>query len=510
MRSFAQMLLVVIVVGMMAVGVGEANAADAVNYDTAWTFVYDGGKQSDGTVVNDKFFDLKSLPWGGYACVGSTIDSTGWGNLLLIKLDVSGKLEWKRFYRAAAGHSIITTEDNGFVIGGVRGVAPWILRTDSLGEIKWTNWLYDSIQNKSTPLRRSATINCVRETSRGTYICAAGDEYPNNGGYALKDYEATLVFDSTGKLVNWGEGGGQTGYLISGFCIEEVKDGRFMMCGNQALVYLDTNILGLWEKKYTIWLDEVGTVTNNIMRCKMVRDGTVMVAGQAYEGNCWTNYHSLYYDAWWTPITYAYGAPLSWDTAGIQGMDDVIYDFTQMVDGRLVFVGAHGGGVWTFVTDSTGKQILWQKETAIPYKTDVGTALKPMSVCATPDSGFTVVGYSICNDSNGQYNAFAAHFVEKQPVSIRSAPGDRNVAMSVKCVAQNGRALFTFNLERPSNLEMSVYNAQGRLVRQFNSEKLRPGLRSVSLDTKALGTGVYLYRISYGANVTSGLVNVNK
>jgi hypothetical protein len=57
------MVFVVMVVGMMAFGVGEANAADAVNYDTAWTFVYDGGVDSaSGRVYDDKFFDVKTLP----------------------------------------------------------------------------------------------------------------------------------------------------------------------------------------------------------------------------------------------------------------------------------------------------------------------------------------------------------------------------------------------------------------------------------------------------------------
>jgi hypothetical protein len=42
-----------------------AHAATTVNYDTAWTFVYDGGKDSaGGNVYNDKFFDAKVLPNG--------------------------------------------------------------------------------------------------------------------------------------------------------------------------------------------------------------------------------------------------------------------------------------------------------------------------------------------------------------------------------------------------------------------------------------------------------------
>ena len=66
-------------------------AADTVNYDTAWTFVYDGGKDSaTGRMYNDKFFDIKSLPNGVCVCIGSSA-YTG-SQSLMMKLDTSGKI----------------------------------------------------------------------------------------------------------------------------------------------------------------------------------------------------------------------------------------------------------------------------------------------------------------------------------------------------------------------------------------------------------------------------------
>ena len=120
-----------------------------------------------------------------------------------------------------------------------------------------------------------------------------------------------------------------------------------------------------------------------------------MVAGQAYEGHCWINYKSLHYDAWWSPISYAYGANHTWDTAGIKGQSDIIYDFTLLIDGRLVFTGDNGKGVWAIVADSTGKKFLWQGNSKLPGVDANGhvlTTLRPLSVCATSDSGFTIVG----------------------------------------------------------------------------------------------------------------------
>jgi hypothetical protein len=61
-----------------------------VNYDTAWTFVYDGGIYNENEPVPDVFHDVKPLSDGGYVCVGETRDSTGMRNVLLIKLDENG------------------------------------------------------------------------------------------------------------------------------------------------------------------------------------------------------------------------------------------------------------------------------------------------------------------------------------------------------------------------------------------------------------------------------------
>lgn len=147
-------------------------------------------------------------------------------------------------------------------------------------------------------------------------------------------------------------------------------------------------------------LDGVGSMVNNVSRAKMLRNGSLMVAGQAYEGNCWKKYQRLEYDAWWSPISYAYGLNETWDTAGVQGASDKILDFTQLENGNIVFVGKKAdytiGGIWAFVTDSTGKKILWERQFGIPYFHEDGRAPMPLSVCATSDNGFTVVGKYVC------------------------------------------------------------------------------------------------------------------
>ena len=86
-------------------------------------------------------------------------------------------------------------------------------------------------------------------------------------------------------------------------------------------------------------LTGVGSETNNISRAKVLRDNNLIVTCQAYEGNRWTTYKHLYYDAWWSSADYGSGSNRNWDTAGKQGADDYIRDFTQLDNGNLVFAG---------------------------------------------------------------------------------------------------------------------------------------------------------------------------
>jgi hypothetical protein len=220
-----------------------------VNYDTAWTFVYDGGKDSDGGVINDRFYDIKVLPDNnGYICVGGSRlpDSLSGGDMdrFLLKLDVNGKMIWKRYYRTGIKggclRSIVIARNGDYITGGTKYGEPWIAEIDTTGEIKWETWLWDTVALDETVLSRGAAINYLRQTSRGTIVCAAGDQYPYGSGNGLNDYAAFLEFDSLGSLTVYKEWEDITSYEIAGFSVEETKGGELMFGGNQAVFYLDT------------------------------------------------------------------------------------------------------------------------------------------------------------------------------------------------------------------------------------------------------------------------------
>jgi hypothetical protein len=277
------------------------------------------------------------------------------------------------------------------------------------------------------------------------------------------------------------------------------------MGGKQALFYLDTLGLKKFEIDYTFNLAGVGTETSNISRIHRLRDGTVMVAGQTYEDDCWTRYQSFYFDAWWTPLSAGGDASRRYMN-GVSGENEKVYDFTQLENGNIVFVGYGKGGIWSFVTDSTGKDILWEKNVLIPYKTSRGAGLEPLSVAATPDSGFTVVGRLLLTDSLGGQDAFAAHYVPKPvPVTIipASVPNLRHTNM-------NRNWVFTFDAQQASDAELRLYTVQGQLAGRFSQHMAREGRGEIRVDASQFKTGIYLWQLRVGTETAKGLVTLSE
>lgn len=479
-----------------------AEAVPAVNFDTAWTYVYDGGKLHDSSAIDDLFSDVAVMADGSCYFVGSTKDSANWRWGMLVKLDANGKKLWlKRFARSGSAQSIVIARNRDLLIGGERGLAPFIMRADTAGNLRWSTWYFDSVRNANR-LLRNATVNCLRETGRGTIICAAGDAYPDNFGLPLKNYAAYLELDSAGKMKNWGESLDMAGYDVGGFDIEETKTGNYLLSGNQNIFYMDSTGAVIWQKKYGFSLTGVGTEINNINRAKMLRDGSLMVMGQAYEGNCWTRYKTLYYDAWWSPISYSSGTNATWDTAGKQGGDDVLYDFTQLIDGKLLFVGVKAsteGGVWTVVTDSTGKLMLWEKQFQVPYKTEDGRAARALSVRATKDSGFTVAGQYPCLPANGGLNAFAAHFVLAGPAAIgRGEPAASRLAKPASCRFSGRNLVFRCENRARNPVLVSLYSLSGKRLAVSRSAG------TATFNCSNMQKGVCLYTVTTGTNTLAG------
>jgi hypothetical protein len=194
----------------------------------------------------------------------------------------------------------------------------------------------------------------------------------------------------------------------------------------------------------------------------------------------------------------------------VQGRNDILYDFAQLTNGNLVFVGFSGvqnSGTWAWVTDSTGKKLLWEKKFYIQKHSDGSLILNSpaRAVCATPDNGFTIVG--LYNRQATGDNAFAAHFIPVAPVAIAGQNKSVNISSSelISGRIQGNRLLLSF--PQPV-VKISLYSFSGRQVTRFREQAVKSSV--LSLDISDLYPGAYLVRLETDQGIKTAKVVVGK
>lgn len=132
--------------------------------DTIWTKAYGGGGSETAYVI-------QQTSDGGYIIIGHTNSfGAGMHDVYLLKLDVSGNIDWAKTYGGASndyGYSGEQTSDGGYIIIGETqsfgngGDDVYLIKTDSVGDIVWTK-TYGGTDDD--------TGESIQQTSDGGYI----------------------------------------------------------------------------------------------------------------------------------------------------------------------------------------------------------------------------------------------------------------------------------------------------------------------------------------------------
>lgn len=210
---------------------------------------------------------------GGFIAQGTTLsangDATGnHGNydVLLIKTDAAGSIQWKRCYGSSGfdnAGGILQTADGGYIIGatvtandgdvsGCHGGGDyWLAKTDAAGNIQWQKCYGGS---------NSENLWKVKQASDGGYILA-GNSFSSDGDVAGNKglYDAWIVkTDATGTLQWQKNYGGSQNDLATD--ITETQNGDFIFCGG---TYSSNGDLNINYGDKDMWLMRVSGINGN-------------------------------------------------------------------------------------------------------------------------------------------------------------------------------------------------------------------------------------------------------
>lgn len=314
---------------------------------TKWTETYGSG---DGEWA----YSLIQTADRGYAIAGAAATYSwperGYINytFLLIKTDEEGKMQWNKTYGNEDEHdelaySIVQTEDEGYVIAGVKLYSSvvdgeyrvrgdfWLVKTDSEGVMQW-NRTYGGAENEQ--------LNQVILTS--------------DGGYALIGYREASVFP----------------YYADAWLVKTDADGNMQ-----------------WNRTY-------GDEDFDWGSCVLETDEGYAICGWTYSfgsGDFWLIKTDLLGNVRWNR-TYG-GQEQEWANCVVKSKDG-----GYLLAGRTESFGAGGGDAWLVKTDSSGN-MQWNKTYGDADREYV------QSVVQTRDGGYVFVG-SINSVTSGDADAW--------------------------------------------------------------------------------------------------------
>lgn len=207
---------------------------------------------NDIIVDEDGIFVLGKTWTGGYPN----------NDMLLSKLDFSGKRLWKKYYggeKNDLGHKFIKTRDNGFAMVGFNRTVDdfgdvYIVRTDKNGEIIWENHFGDRyIDHGFSVVENEAGELVIAGTKGGFYN-------PTSTDYLNPDAEIYIIKTNTKGEEIWQNSYGGTSHDWAKSIIQ-APGGGYFVCGStqsEGAGSFDMFLMKIDEDGNQLWLKTYG------------------------------------------------------------------------------------------------------------------------------------------------------------------------------------------------------------------------------------------------------------
>ncbi len=246
--------------------------------------------------TNDSFIvdQVKQLDDSGFILVGSVFVDPNDNDILLIKTDNNGIVQWEKHYNFKGldrGWNVIQTPDHGFLIGGggynvynVQTYNGLVIKTDSLGNEEWRKQF-------GGPYLDGRCI--VANHPDGSFIVGQAyceiDSF-NNPHDSYGDFTITATKLDTSGNVKWFKKYDKPRFWRFLNDVLVNPDGSIYLLGRYKELYgqelqrsslLKLNSAGdsIWYREYTIW--EYQDSDNELNNIKATPDGGFVMCGEA-------------------------------------------------------------------------------------------------------------------------------------------------------------------------------------------------------------------------------------
>jgi hypothetical protein len=294
-------------------------------------------------------FCVQQTTDGGYIITGETY-STGAGDVWLIKTDSTGNKEWdKKFggWDHDISYSVRQTTDGGYILTGETDTFDfdgdvWLIKTDSAGNMEWDKTFSSDGQDWGY---------CVQQTTDDGFIIAGYTEYFGWGYHDVwlikTDNMGNKMWDNTfgGSLID------------NAFCVQQTSDGGYIITGL-------THSFGVGESQ-DVWLIKTDNMGNKMWdntfggkgvdwgECvRQSDDGGYIIAGRTSSFGAGGN------DVWL--IKTDSEGNKTWDKTFGGSKSELGYRVQQTTDGGYIIIGDKEGDIWLIKTDSAGN-MGWDK-----------------------------------------------------------------------------------------------------------------------------------------------------
>jgi len=236
-------------------------------------------KTYGGTSDNDYAYSVQQTSDGGYIVTGITYSfGAGGGDFFLIKTDANGNVSWAKTYGRTGedrAYSVRQTSDGGYIVAGYTnsfgagGIDIFLIKTDANGNVSWAK----TYGGTGDDIARS-----VQQTSDGGYILA-GETYSFGAG----GIDIFLIKTDANGNVSWAKTYGGTGDDTAR-SVRQTSDGGYIVAGytnsfgaggrDIFLIKTDANGNVSWAKTYG------GTGNDHAFSIQQTSDGGYIVAGE--------------------------------------------------------------------------------------------------------------------------------------------------------------------------------------------------------------------------------------